>query len=264
LIGASFIGSNACALILGDNIFYGHNLTELCRRAATRTTGGTIFAYHVSDPERFGVVEFDYSGRAVSIEEKPPTPRSSWAVTGLYFYDSTVVEIARCVRPSSRGELEITAVNNAYLAQGSLTVELMGRGFAWFDTGTHESLLDAANFIRMVETRQSIMIACPEEIAFSLGYIGDAQLEYLAETLYGKIEYGRYLKRVLAESTSTPGRMLKSAGRLGHKVPRVAGSGVDVVGSQVAWAPVMFPGARTFGDGRGGGNQPETEDFESA
>jgi glucose-1-phosphate thymidylyltransferase len=198
VIGAGFIGASPCALILGDNIFYGHSLTELGRRAAGRAKGGTVFAYHVADPERFGVVEFDAGGRVLSIEEKPQRPKSRWAVTGLYFYDNDVVEIARAVKPSWRGELEITDVNNAYLAAGGLTVELMGRGFAWFDTGTHDGLLDAANFIRTVETRQSVKIACPEEIALALGYIDEARLEALADTLYAKTEYGRYLKELLA------------------------------------------------------------------
>jgi glucose-1-phosphate thymidylyltransferase len=197
VIGAEFIGTSACALILGDNIFYGHSLTEIGRRAAARTKGGTVFAYHVSDPERFGVVEFDAGGRVLSIEEKPQRPKSSWVVTGLYFYDNDVVEIARAVKPSGRGELEITDVNNAYLAGGALTVELMGRGFAWFDTGTHDGLLDAANFIRTIETRQSVKIACPEEIALALGYIGEAELERLADTLYRKTEYGRYLRQLI-------------------------------------------------------------------
>jgi len=198
LIGAGFIGAGPCALILGDNIFYGHSLTELGRRAAGRGKGGTIFASHVSDPERYGVVEFDAGGRVLSIEEKPRQPKSSWAVTGLYFYDNNVVEIARAVKPSGRGELEITDVNNAYLAGGALTVELMGRGFAWFDTGTHDGLLDAANFIRTIESRQSVKIACPEEIALSLGYIGADTIEKLAATVYAKTEYGRYLTGLLS------------------------------------------------------------------
>jgi glucose-1-phosphate thymidylyltransferase len=204
LIGAEFIGKEPCGLILGDNIFYGHSLTELGRRSAARAKGGTVFAYHVSDPQRYGVVEFDATGRVLSIEEKPERPRSSWAVTGLYFYDNDVVEIARAIRPSARGELEITDVNNAYLAQGALTVELMGRGFAWFDTGTHDGLLDAANFIRTVESRQSVKIACPEEIALSLGYIGAETIEMLANTVYAKTEYGRYLIGLLTPEARTP------------------------------------------------------------
>jgi glucose-1-phosphate thymidylyltransferase len=204
LIGAEFIGKEPCALILGDNIFYGHSLTELGRRSAARAKGGTVFAYHVSDPKRYGVVEFDATGRVLSIEEKPERPRSSWAVTGLYFYDNDVVEIARAIRPSARGELEITDVNNAYLARGALTVELMGRGFAWFDTGTHDGLLDAANFIRTVESRQSVKIACPEEIALSLGYIGAETIEMLANTVYAKTEYGRYLIGLLTPEARTP------------------------------------------------------------
>jgi glucose-1-phosphate thymidylyltransferase len=197
LIGARFIGHDPCALILGDNIFYGHSLTELGQRSAERSKGGTVFAYHVGDPERYGVVEFDGSGRVLSIEEKPANPRSSWAVTGLYFYDNDVVEIARAVKPSARGELEITDVNNAYLESGALTVELMGRGFAWFDTGTHDGLLDAANFIRTIESRQSVKIACPEEIALSQGYVGAEAIEKLAATVYAKTEYGRYLMGLL-------------------------------------------------------------------
>jgi glucose-1-phosphate thymidylyltransferase len=197
LIGADFIGNDRCALILGDNIFYGHTLTELGQRSAERSKGGTVFAYHVADPERYGVVEFDAGGRVLSIEEKPVSPRSSWAVTGLYFYDNDVVEIARAVKPSGRGELEITDVNNAYLDRGALTVELMGRGFAWFDTGTHDGLLDAANFIRTIESRQSVKIACPEEIALSQGYVGPEAVEKLAATVYAKTEYGRYLTGLL-------------------------------------------------------------------
>ncbi len=197
VIGADFIGNDPCALILGDNIFYGHSLTELGQRSAQRSKGGTVFAYHVSDPERYGVVEFDDGGRVLSIEEKPAKPRSSWAVTGLYFYDNDVVEIARAVKPSARGELEITDVNNAYLDRGALTVELMGRGFAWFDTGTHDGLLDAANFIRTIESRQSVKIACPEEIALAQGYVGADAIEKLAATVYAKTEYGRYLTGLL-------------------------------------------------------------------
>jgi len=200
LIGASFIGDDNSALILGDNIFYGNNLGEMAQRAGALTSGGVVFAYHVNDPERYGVVEFDRQGRAVSIEEKPKAPRSSWAVTGLYFYDRQVVDIARSIKPSPRGELEITDVNRVYLAKGSLRVERMGRGFAWFDTGTHDSLLDAASFIRAVESRQSVKIACPEEIAFDLGYIDAAKLERLADTTYAKTEYGRYLRRLLDET----------------------------------------------------------------
>ena len=202
IIGAKFIGTDPCALILGDNIFYGHSLTELGRRSAERRKGGTVFAYHVADPERYGVVEFDSVGRVISIEEKPKQPKSGWAVTGLYFYDNDVVEIARAVKPSARGELEITDVNNAYLASGGLNVELMGRGFAWFDTGTHDGLLDAANFIRTVESRQSMKIACPEEIALAMGYIDAAAIEKLAATLYAKTEYGRYLIGLLSPDSA--------------------------------------------------------------
>jgi glucose-1-phosphate thymidylyltransferase len=204
VIGADFIGNDPCALILGDNIFYGHSLTELGQRSAERSKGGTVFAYHVGDPERYGVVEFDGSGRVLSIEEKPAKPRSSWAVTGLYFYDNDVVEVARAVRPSARGELEITDVNNAYLERGALTVELMGRGFAWFDTGTHDGLLDAANFIRTIESRQSVKIACPEEIALAQGYIDADAIEKLAATVYAKTEYGRYLKGLLEPDGHIP------------------------------------------------------------
>jgi glucose-1-phosphate thymidylyltransferase len=205
IIGADFIGSDPCALILGDNIFYGHSLTELGQRSAQRSKGGTVFAYHVSDPGRYGVVEFDTGGRVLSIEEKPGQPKSSWAVTGLYFYDNDVVAIARAVTPSARGELEITDVNNAYLASGGLTVELMGRGFAWFDTGTHDGLLDAANFIRTIESRQSVKIACPEEIALALGYIGAEDIERLVATVYAKTEYGRYLTALLAPGSRIGG-----------------------------------------------------------
>jgi glucose-1-phosphate thymidylyltransferase len=196
LIGEKFIAGDRCALVLGDNIFFGHGLTEQLRAAQARREA-TVFAYQVKDPERYGVVEFATDGRAISIEEKPARPRSKWAVTGLYFYDEEIVDIARAVKPSARGELEITSVNNAYLEAGKLSVELMGRGYAWFDTGTHDSLLDAANFVRTIELRQGMKIACPEEIAFRLGYIGAAEVERLAATRYAKTGYGDYLRSLL-------------------------------------------------------------------
>jgi glucose-1-phosphate thymidylyltransferase len=196
LIGEKFIAGDRCALVLGDNIFFGHGLTEQLRAAQARREA-TVFAYQVKDPERYGVVEFATDGRAISIEEKPARPRSKWAVTGLYFYDEEIVNIARAVKPSARGELEITSVNNAYLEAGKLSVELMGRGYAWFDTGTHDSLLDAANFVRTIELRQGMKIACPEEIAFRLGYIGAAEVERLAATRYAKTGYGDYLRSLL-------------------------------------------------------------------
>jgi glucose-1-phosphate thymidylyltransferase len=192
LIGERFIDGNRCALVLGDNIFFGHGLTEQLRAAGMRREA-TVFAYQVKDPERYGVVEFTADGRALTIEEKPARPRSKWAVTGLYFYDEDIVEVARAVKPSARGELEITSVNNAYLDAGKLSVELMGRGYAWFDTGTHDSLLDAANFVRTIELRQGMKIACPEEIALRLGYIGPGDVERLAATRYAKTGYGEYL-----------------------------------------------------------------------
>jgi glucose-1-phosphate thymidylyltransferase len=193
LIGADFIGSDRCAMILGDNIFFGHGLPERLRQAVSRLNMSSVFAYQVHDAERYGVVTFDDHGRALSIEEKPSAPASRWAVTGLYFYDSDVVQIAREVKPSQRGELEITSINNAYLAQGRLAVEKMGRGYAWFDTGTHDSLLDAANFVRTLEHRQGLKIACPEEIAFGLGYIDADAVLRMADTRYAKTAYGQYL-----------------------------------------------------------------------
>ena len=195
LIGAPFIGGDACALVLGDNLFYGHGLTELLRRAAARTSGGTVFGYQVSDPERYGVVTFDGQGRATSIEEKPQHPRSSWAVTGLYFYDNDVVTIARDIRPSARGELEITDVNNRYLTRGDLHVERLGRGFAWLDTGTHESLVEAAGFVQTLAKRQGQRIAVPEEIAFLNGWIGRDDLVALGTAL-NKSGYGAYLLKL--------------------------------------------------------------------
>ena len=190
--GSSLV--SRCALVLGDNLFYGHGLPDLLRNAAGRE-GATIFAYHVEDPERYGVVELDADFKALALEEKPERPRSSWAVTGLYFYDSDVVEIAKQLRPSARGELEITDVNQIYLSRGKLTVERLGRGHAWLDTGTHESLLEAAEFIRALEHRQALKVACPEEIAFDLGYITLEQVEAIGKRL-GNSRYGQYLLNV--------------------------------------------------------------------
>lgn len=196
LIGREFIGPDSCALILGDNIFHGHGLTEQLRRAARQTHGATVFAYRVTDPERYGVVEFDGKGKAIGIEEKPQSPRSYYAVTGLYFYDNQVVDIAASLRPSARGELEITDVNKRYLKQEQLQVEILGRGYAWLDTGTPASLLQAANFIETIELRQGLKIACPEEVAYSLGLIDARKLAKLAEPLQ-KSGYGEYLLKLL-------------------------------------------------------------------
>lgn len=201
IIGADFVRGHRSALILGDNIFYGQGLSALLRNAGSRETGATVFGYHVADPERYGVVEFDATGKAISIEEKPKQPRSNWAVTGLYFYDEQVTDIAAAVKPSARGELEITDVNNAYLERGQLNVERMGRGFAWLDTGTPESLADASNFVRALEKRQNFRICCPEEIAFEEGFISAAQLEALARAL-GKSNYGQYLHGIAAAGRS--------------------------------------------------------------
>jgi glucose-1-phosphate thymidylyltransferase len=198
VIGRDFIGADDCALVLGDNIFFGHYIREDLRRAASHDSGATVFGYRVRDPERYGVVEFDRDGRAVSIEEKPRHPKSNYAVTGLYFYDNRVVDIAASIRPSARGELEITDVNRHYLDQGDLRVERMGRGYAWFDAGTHESLLQAAEFVRTIQQRQGFQIACPEEIAYRLGYVGAEQLQALAKPLL-KTEYGQYLLQVIEE-----------------------------------------------------------------
>ncbi|MBI5752546.1 MAG: glucose-1-phosphate thymidylyltransferase RfbA [Hydrogenophilales bacterium] len=198
LVGADFIGDEPCALVLGDNIFYGHELAEDLKRAAAKTTGATVFAYPVQDPERYGVVEFDATGRAISIEEKPGKPKSRYAVTGLYFYDSRVVDIARNLQPSARGELEITDVNRVYLAQDKLEVAVMGRGMAWLDTGTHESLLEASQFIEIIERRQGLKIACPEEIAYRMGYISAEQVEALARPMQ-KNSYGQYLLDLLKD-----------------------------------------------------------------
>ncbi|MCB1678188.1 MAG: glucose-1-phosphate thymidylyltransferase RfbA [Halioglobus sp.] len=198
LLGADFIGNAPASLVLGDNIFYGGGFSGQLKNAAGRTEGASVFAYYVQDPQRYGVVSFDADGVARDIEEKPAAPRSHYAVTGLYFYDNDVVDIARDIRPSARGELEITDVNRAYLARGDLRVEVMNRGTAWLDTGTHNSLLDAANFIRVVEERQGLKIACPEEIAYRMGYIGAEQLLVLAAPLE-KSGYGNYLKQLLDE-----------------------------------------------------------------
>ena len=198
IIGKEFVGGAPSALILGDNIYYGHELDAMLKQAAVRTEGATVFAYHVHDPERYGVVDFDSGRRAISIEEKPTQPKSSYAVTGLYFYDEQVCDIAAAVKPSARGELEITDVNRAYLDAGALTVEVMGRGMAWLDTGTHESLLEASQFIATLEKRQGLKVACPEEIAYRKGYIDAAQLEKLAYPVR-KNGYGQYLLRILSD-----------------------------------------------------------------
>lgn len=195
IIGANFVAGESSALILGDNLFYGHNLPQMMASAASRPEGATIFAYHVRDPERYGVVSFDAAGRAITIEEKPKQPQSNWAVTGLYFFDSSVVEIAAKLKPSPRGELEITDVNRTYLRRGLLNVETMGRGFAWLDTGTPESLLEAGEFVRTLETRQDLRIACPEEVAFRHGWINEMQLLALSARI-GNSKYGQYLARL--------------------------------------------------------------------
>lgn len=197
IIGRDFVGADASVLILGDNIYYGHEFDAQLRIASNRTEGATVFAYHVLDPERYGVVEFDAERRAVSIVEKPAVPKSNYAVTGLYFYDNQVCDIAAAMKPSARGELEITDVNRIYLERGELNVEVMGRGMAWLDTGTHESLLDASQFVATIEKRQGLKVACPEEIAYRKGYIDDAQLEKLALPL-AKNAYGHYLMQILA------------------------------------------------------------------
>ena len=206
IIGDKFVGDAPSALVLGDNIFYGHDFETLLSNADARSDGATVFAYHVHDPERYGVVEFDAAGKAVSIEEKPQQPKSSYAVTGLYFYDRQVVEIAKAVKPSARGELEITAVNDAYLQRDQLNVQIMQRGYAWLDTGTHDSLLDAGQFIATLERRQGLKIACPEEVAWRKGFIDAAQLEHLAQPL-AKSGYGAYLLRMLGESTPARSRI---------------------------------------------------------
>jgi glucose-1-phosphate thymidylyltransferase len=198
VIGRRFIGSDPCTLVLGDNVFYGHDLAQDLKRAAQKTHGATVFAYPVLDPERYGVVEFDSTGRALSIEEKPQKPRSRYAVTGLYFYDNAIVDIAASLRPSARGELEITDVNRRYLEMRQLEVIVMGRGHAWLDTGTHEALLEAAQFIHTIEKRQGLKVACPEEIAYRMGYISAEQLEALAKPL-ARNGYGQYLLSILNE-----------------------------------------------------------------
>ncbi|MBA3696331.1 MAG: glucose-1-phosphate thymidylyltransferase RfbA [Methylotenera sp.] len=198
VIGENFIGKDSCALVLGDNIFYGHELTQTTQRAAKRTQGATVLAYPVHDPERYGVVEFNKQGQAISLEEKPKKPKSRYAVTGLYFYDNRVIDIAKNLKPSPRGELEITDVNRQYLESGDLQVEVMGRGIAWLDTGTHESLLEASSFIETIEKRQGLKIACPEEIAYRMKFIDEAALDILADK-YIKNNYGQYLKLILSE-----------------------------------------------------------------
>lgn len=198
LIGEDFIGNDPCALVLGDNIFYGHQFDMLLGSAMNRPEGATVFAYHVDDPKRYGVVAFDQDNRVLALEEKPPNPKSSYAVTGLYFYDSDVVGLARDLQPSSRGELEITDLNERYLAAGRLRVEIMSRGYAWLDTGTHDSLLDASQFIATIEHRQGLKVACPEEIAYRKGWITAEQVEALAQPLK-KNEYGQYLLRILED-----------------------------------------------------------------
>ena len=202
IIGRDFVGSDCSCLILGDNIFYGHDLALQVQRAAKKTVGATVFAYPVHDPERYGVVEFDGKGRAISLEEKPRQPKSRYAVTGLYFYDNQVLDIAASLKPSARGELEITDVNRRYLDMNQLDVAMMGRGFAWLDTGTHESLLEASQFIETIERRQGLKVACPEEIAFHMGYITADEVRVLAKPL-AKSSYGQYLLRLLSEQAFT-------------------------------------------------------------
>lgn len=198
ILGEEFIGDDACALVLGDNIFYGHELAQMAQNAAKRTKGASVFAYPVHDPERYGVVEFDANGTAVSLEEKPAKPKSRYAVTGLYFYDNDVVEMAKNLKPSPRGELEITDLNRIYLEAGTLHVEVMGRGMAWLDTGTHDSLLEAGSFIQTIEKRQGLKVACPEEIAYRMGFIDASQVQIMAEK-YAKNGYGQYLTQILNE-----------------------------------------------------------------
>ena len=199
LIGKEFLADDGCCLALGDNIFFGHDFVKSMQRAATQTEGATVFAYAVTDPERYGVVEFDANRRVISLEEKPAKPKSRYAVTGIYFYDSQIVSVAEQTKPSARGELEITDVNRWYLEQGKLRTELLGRGMAWLDTGTHDALLEASNFVQTIERRQGLKVACPEEIAFRLGYISSEQLEELASRI-GKSSYGQYLRVLLTET----------------------------------------------------------------
>lgn len=196
ILGEEFIGADNCALVLGDNIFYGHDLPKLMESAISTDAGSTVFAYHVNDPERYGVVEFDKEGKAISLEEKPSVPKSNYAVTGLYFYDNDVVEMAKSLKPSERGELEITDINRLYLEQGRLSVAMMGRGFAWLDTGTHQSMIEASNFIATIEERQGLKVSCPEEIAFRKGFINEEQLLKLGTAL-SKNKYGKYLLKLI-------------------------------------------------------------------
>ncbi|EJD6330497.1 glucose-1-phosphate thymidylyltransferase RfbA [Proteus mirabilis] len=196
IIGEEFIGNDHCALVLGDNIFYGHDLQRQLEKATEKESGATVFAYHVNDPERYGVVEFDQSGIAISLEEKPKKPKSNYAVTGLYFYDNSVIQLAKELKPSERGELEITDINKLYLEKGNLSVAMMGRGYAWLDTGTHQSLIDAGNFIQTLEERQGLKVACPEEIAYRKGFISADDVKKLAKPL-AKNDYGKYLLRMV-------------------------------------------------------------------
>lgn len=196
VIGEEFIGKDDCALVLGDNIFYGHDLQKQLESAVAKESGATVFAYHVHDPERYGVVEFDKDGKAISLEEKPLEPKSNYAVTGLYFYDNSVVEMAKSLKPSPRGELEITDINRIYMEQGRMSVAMMGRGYAWLDTGTHQSLIEASNFIQTIELRQGLKVACPEEIAFRKGFINAEQIKKLAVPL-SKNDYGKYLLKMV-------------------------------------------------------------------
>jgi len=209
ILGEDFIGDESCALVLGDNIFYGHDMISLLQSAASKSHGASVFAYRVADPERYGVVDFDSSGKAISIEEKPIQPRSHYAVTGLYFYDNSVIEKAKKVKPSARGEYEITDINNAYLKEGKLRVESMGRGFAWLDTGTHESLLEASTYIETIERRQGLKVACPEEVSWRNGWINNAQLKIFADSL-SKNQYGQYLQSLLDEANSAYRSPLKA------------------------------------------------------
>ena len=213
-LGKNFVGNHPSALVLGDNIFYGHELVDQLNSANDRTIGATVFAYHVNDPERYGVVEFDQDYKALSIEEKPTNPRSNYAVTGLYFYDNQVCDIASSIKPSARGELEITDVNRAYLEKNELSVEIMGRGFAWLDTGTHDSLLDAAGFIATLQKRQGLMVACPEEIAYRQGWIDAETVLRVANTL-SKNSYGQYLKKILNELNNAAQSVSLSAKKVG-------------------------------------------------